>query len=181
MNGRLAAARRNSAWGTTQSALTGRCGPCCSVEPTAITTGASAAAAAAISGQGIHSYSTVPAPSTGLIRSSLTAASTLSISQIDTVSVCNFIVASINTTPWPGECIFDTLSTQLFIVPETTDTYFRNCPPHPTVSPGGANVRMYFCTDIHGSERCWKKFLATPKHYECDTIVIGGDITGKFI
>jgi uncharacterized protein len=42
-------------------------------------------------------------------------------------------------------------------------------------------VRMYFCTDIHGSERCWKKFLATPKHYECDTIVIGGDITGKFI
>ncbi|HZA09196.1 hypothetical protein [Mycobacterium sp.] len=42
-------------------------------------------------------------------------------------------------------------------------------------------VRMYFCSDIHGSERCWKKFLATPKHYECDTIVIGGDITGKFI
>jgi Icc-related predicted phosphoesterase len=40
---------------------------------------------------------------------------------------------------------------------------------------------MYFCTDIHGSERCWKKFLATPKHYECDTIVIGGDITGKLI
>ncbi|MDT5078034.1 MAG: uncharacterized protein QOJ80_2671, partial [Mycobacterium sp.] len=42
-------------------------------------------------------------------------------------------------------------------------------------------MRMYFCTDIHGSERCWKKFLATPKHYECDTIVIGGDITGKLI
>jgi Icc-related predicted phosphoesterase len=42
-------------------------------------------------------------------------------------------------------------------------------------------VRMYFCSDIHGSERCWKKFLATPKHYECDAIVIGGDITGKFI
>ena len=42
-------------------------------------------------------------------------------------------------------------------------------------------MRMYFCTDIHGSERCWKKFLATPKHYECDAIVIGGDITGKFI
>src|SRR3982075_159705 len=98
MNGRRAAARRNSAWGTTQSALTGRCGPCCSVEPTAITTGASAAAAAAISGQVIHSYSTVPSPSTGLIRSSLTAASTFSISQIDTVSVCNFLVASIDTT-----------------------------------------------------------------------------------
>ena len=42
-------------------------------------------------------------------------------------------------------------------------------------------MRMYFCSDIHGSERCWKKFLATPKHYECDTIMIGGDITGKFI
>jgi Icc-related predicted phosphoesterase len=42
-------------------------------------------------------------------------------------------------------------------------------------------VRMYFCSDIHGSERCWQKFLATPKHYGCDAIVIGGDITGKFI
>jgi hypothetical protein len=40
---------------------------------------------------------------------------------------------------------------------------------------------MYFCTDIHGSERCWKKFLATAKHYECDTVVVGGDITGKFV
>src|SRR3954452_15396136 len=73
MNGLLAAARRNSAWGTTQSAQTGRWGPCCSVEPTAITTGASAAAAAAISGQVIHSYSAVPAPRTGLIRSSVIA------------------------------------------------------------------------------------------------------------
>src|ERR1700754_1149606 len=73
MNGRRAAARRSSASGTTQSALTGRCGPCCSVEPTAITTGVSAAVAAAISGQVIHSYSTVPAPTAGLIRSSLTA------------------------------------------------------------------------------------------------------------
>ena len=42
-------------------------------------------------------------------------------------------------------------------------------------------MRLYFCTDIHGSERCWKKFLATAKHYECDTIVVGGDITGKFV
>jgi Icc-related predicted phosphoesterase len=42
-------------------------------------------------------------------------------------------------------------------------------------------VRLYFCSDIHGSERCWKKFLATPKHYECDAIVVGGDITGKFV
>jgi uncharacterized protein len=42
-------------------------------------------------------------------------------------------------------------------------------------------MRLYFCSDIHGSERCWKKFLATPKHYQCDTIVVGGDITGKFV
>ena len=42
-------------------------------------------------------------------------------------------------------------------------------------------MRLYFCTDIHGSERCWRKFLATPKHYGCDTIIIGGDITGKFV
>src|ERR1700704_1052038 len=98
MNGRRAAARRSSAWGTTQSALTGRCGPCCSVDPTAITTGASAAAAAAISGHVIHSYSTVPAPTTGLIRSSLTATSTFLSAKSILYRFAIFGVASIDTT-----------------------------------------------------------------------------------
>ena len=42
-------------------------------------------------------------------------------------------------------------------------------------------MRVYFCTDIHGSRKCWKKFLASAKFYGADHIVVGGDITGKFI
>ena len=41
-------------------------------------------------------------------------------------------------------------------------------------------MRTYFCSDIHGSDTCWLKFLATPKFYGADVIVVGGDITGKF-
>jgi uncharacterized protein len=42
-------------------------------------------------------------------------------------------------------------------------------------------MRIYFTSDIHASERCWRKFLATPKHYGADVIIVGGDITGKSI
>lgn len=42
-------------------------------------------------------------------------------------------------------------------------------------------MRIYFCSDVHASRKCWKKFLAAPKFYDADIIVMGGDITGKFI
>lgn len=42
-------------------------------------------------------------------------------------------------------------------------------------------MRIYFCSDIHASRKCWKKFLASWKFYEADHIVVGGDITGKFV
>jgi len=42
-------------------------------------------------------------------------------------------------------------------------------------------VKLYFCSDIHGSEVCWRKFLAAPSFYGADVIVCGGDITGKFM
>jgi Icc-related predicted phosphoesterase len=42
-------------------------------------------------------------------------------------------------------------------------------------------MRIYFCSDIHASRKCWKKFLASAKYYGADVIVVGGDITGKFI
>jgi Icc-related predicted phosphoesterase len=42
-------------------------------------------------------------------------------------------------------------------------------------------MRIYYTSDLHGSEKCWRKFLATPKYYQADVIMIGGDITGKFI
>jgi Icc-related predicted phosphoesterase len=44
-----------------------------------------------------------------------------------------------------------------------------------------ARRRIYFVSDVHASERCWLKFLAAPKFYKADTVIIGGDITGKFV
>jgi Icc-related predicted phosphoesterase len=42
-------------------------------------------------------------------------------------------------------------------------------------------VRIYFCSDIHASRKCWKKFLNSSKFYGADLIIVGGDITGKFV
>lgn len=42
-------------------------------------------------------------------------------------------------------------------------------------------MRIYFCSDIHASRKCWKKFLASANFYSADIIMVGGDITGKFI
>lgn len=42
-------------------------------------------------------------------------------------------------------------------------------------------MRIYFCSDLHASERCWKKFLASAAFYEADVIIMGGDIAGKFV
>ena len=40
-------------------------------------------------------------------------------------------------------------------------------------------LRIYFSTDIHGSERCFRKFLAAATTYEADVLIMGGDIAGK--
>ena len=40
-------------------------------------------------------------------------------------------------------------------------------------------TRVYFATDIHGSETCWRKFLNSGKHYEAKVMILGGDMTGK--
>ena len=42
-----------------------------------------------------------------------------------------------------------------------------------------SETRLYFATDIHGSEVCWRKFLNSGKHYEANVMVLGGDMTGK--
>ncbi len=41
------------------------------------------------------------------------------------------------------------------------------------------SLRVFFATDIHGSERCFRKFLAAAKTYEADALILGGDIAGK--
>jgi uncharacterized protein len=47
--------------------------------------------------------------------------------------------------------------------------------------PDGGAVRLYFCSDLHGSEACWRKFLAAAAFYKANVLIVGGDITGKFV
>ena len=42
-------------------------------------------------------------------------------------------------------------------------------------------LRIFFVSDIHGSDVCFKKFINSVDIYKCDVIILGGDITGKFI
>jgi len=42
-------------------------------------------------------------------------------------------------------------------------------------------VRLFFATDVHGSEVCWRKFINSAKHYEANVLILGGDMTGKAI
>ena len=39
--------------------------------------------------------------------------------------------------------------------------------------------RIFFATDLHGSEMCWRKFLNAAKFYDADVLICGGDMTGK--
>jgi Icc-related predicted phosphoesterase len=40
-------------------------------------------------------------------------------------------------------------------------------------------LRVFFATDIHGSETCFRKFLNAAEFYDVGVIVLGGDMTGK--
>ena len=42
-------------------------------------------------------------------------------------------------------------------------------------------MRIYFATDIHGSEVCWRKFLNAARFYGADTLIMGGDVSGKAV
>jgi uncharacterized protein len=41
--------------------------------------------------------------------------------------------------------------------------------------------RLFFATDIHGSEPTFRKFINAGKFYNVDVLVLGGDITGKML
>jgi len=45
----------------------------------------------------------------------------------------------------------------------------------------GKRVRIFYATDIHGSERTYRKFINSGKFYKVDHLVMGGDIEGKFL
>jgi len=40
-------------------------------------------------------------------------------------------------------------------------------------------VRVFYATDLHGSEVCWRKFINAAKFYNADVLICGGDMTGK--
>ena len=40
-------------------------------------------------------------------------------------------------------------------------------------------MKIFFVTDLHGSEICWKKFLNAGAFYKADVVILGGDVTGK--
>src|SRR2546428_5190592 len=41
--------------------------------------------------------------------------------------------------------------------------------------------KIFFATDLHGSETCWRKFINAARYYEAEVLICGGDMTGKAI
>jgi Icc-related predicted phosphoesterase len=42
-------------------------------------------------------------------------------------------------------------------------------------------MRIFFATDLHGSDICFRKFCAAADFYNCDALILGGDLTGKML
>ena len=46
---------------------------------------------------------------------------------------------------------------------------------------GNGQVKIFFASDLHGSNVCFKKFVNGAKFYGADVLVLGGDLTGKAV
>src|SRR5215467_1227943 len=44
-----------------------------------------------------------------------------------------------------------------------------------------AQRTIFFASDLHGSEVCFKKFVAAAKFYGADTLLLGGDVSAKIV
>jgi uncharacterized protein len=42
-------------------------------------------------------------------------------------------------------------------------------------------LRIFFATDLHGSDVCFKKFVNAGKFYRATVLILGGDVTGKMV
>lgn len=42
-------------------------------------------------------------------------------------------------------------------------------------------TRLFFTTDVHASDRCFRKFLNAATVYKANCLILGGDITGKVL
>ena len=45
----------------------------------------------------------------------------------------------------------------------------------------GAVQTLYYASDVHGSDQCWRKFLGAGRFYEAGALIMGGDLTGKAV
>lgn len=43
------------------------------------------------------------------------------------------------------------------------------------------STRLFFATDLHASERAFRKFINTVKFYKVNVLVMGGDVVGKLV
>lgn len=43
------------------------------------------------------------------------------------------------------------------------------------------DFKLFYASDLHGSERCFLKFVNAAKFYGVDALVLGGDLTGKAV
>jgi Icc-related predicted phosphoesterase len=42
-------------------------------------------------------------------------------------------------------------------------------------------TKLFYASDLHGSNKCFMKFINAAKFYEVDALILGGDITGKMV
>lgn len=42
-------------------------------------------------------------------------------------------------------------------------------------------LKLFFTTDVHGSDVCWRKFTKAVDYFKADIAILGGDITGKMV
>jgi uncharacterized protein len=47
--------------------------------------------------------------------------------------------------------------------------------------PTTPGTRIFFCTDLHGSDVCFKKFVNAADFYGTEILIMGGDVTGKMV
>jgi uncharacterized protein len=40
---------------------------------------------------------------------------------------------------------------------------------------------LYYASDVHGSDQCWRKFLGAGRFYDVNALIMGGDLTGKAV
>jgi Icc-related predicted phosphoesterase len=51
----------------------------------------------------------------------------------------------------------------------------------PSAAAATETLTLYYASDVHGSDLCWRKFLGAGRFYGVQALIMGGDLTGKAI